>query len=70
MEEAKVIINKLLTTEKEPILEFGGIYTAQIVEFRDIGVMITLYPSMVPALVHNSQLDQRKVIMNCSSCYF
>lgn len=62
MDEAQEFINKLLTSEKAPELEFGGIYTATIVEIRDIGVMVTLYPGMPPALLHNSQLDQRKVI--------
>ncbi|EFA06447.1 polyribonucleotide nucleotidyltransferase 1, mitochondrial isoform X1 [Tribolium castaneum] len=61
MDEAQEYINKLLTAEKVPDLEFGGIYTATIVELRDIGVMVTLYPGMPPALLHNSQLDQRKV---------
>ncbi|XP_044746481.1 polyribonucleotide nucleotidyltransferase 1, mitochondrial isoform X2 [Coccinella septempunctata] len=61
MEEAKEIITKLLNTEKAPELEFGGIYPATIVEIRDIGVMVKLYPEMPPALLHNSQLDQRKV---------
>lgn len=61
MEEAKEIVNTLLQSEQEPQLDFGAIYTAKIVELREIGVMVTLYPSMVPALLHNSQLDQRKV---------
>ncbi|KAF5305705.1 hypothetical protein FQR65_LT07602 [Abscondita terminalis] len=61
MDEAQEIINKLLNTEKSPDLEFGGIYTATVVEIREIGVMVTLYPNMPPALLHNSQLDQRKV---------
>ncbi|XP_030759555.1 polyribonucleotide nucleotidyltransferase 1, mitochondrial isoform X2 [Sitophilus oryzae] len=61
MDEAKEIIQKLLTTERVPDLEFGGVYKATIVEVRDIGVMVTLYPGMPPALLHNSQLDQRKV---------
>lgn len=61
MDEAKEIIDKILTTERAPELEFGGIYKATIVELRDIGVMVTLYPGMPPALLHNSQLDQRKV---------
>lgn len=61
MDEAEEIINKLLTVEKAPELEFGGIYSAKIVEIRDIGVMVQLYPEMPPALLHNSQLDQRKV---------
>ncbi|XP_044727596.1 polyribonucleotide nucleotidyltransferase 1, mitochondrial [Chrysoperla carnea] len=61
MDEAKEIIEKLLSSERVPDLEFGAIYTAKIIEVRDIGVMVTLYPSMPPALLHNSQLDQRKV---------
>ncbi|CAG9765903.1 unnamed protein product [Ceutorhynchus assimilis] len=61
MDEAKEIIQKLLTTERVPDLEFGGIYKATIVEVRDIGVMVTLYAGMPPALLHNSQLDTRKV---------
>ena len=62
MDEAQEFINKLLTAERVPELEFGGIYSANIVEIRDIGVMVTLYPGMPPALLHNSQLDQRKVV--------
>lgn len=61
MDEAKEQIAELLISEKIPDLEFGGIYSATIVEIKDIGVMVTLYPSMPPALLHNSQLDQRKV---------
>lgn len=61
MDEAKEMIEKLQEKEKVPDLDFGAIYTARIVELRDIGVMVTLYPSMPPALLHNSQLDQRKV---------
>jgi polyribonucleotide nucleotidyltransferase len=61
MNEGKELIDHFLTTEREPELEFGAIYTAKIVEVRDIGVMVTLYPTMTPALLHNSQLDQRKV---------
>lgn len=61
MEEAKEVIDDLLKEEREPQLEFGAIYTATIVEVREIGVMVSLYPSMQPALLHNSQLDQRKI---------
>jgi polyribonucleotide nucleotidyltransferase len=61
MYEALEMIEKLQEKERVPDLDFGGIYTAKIVEIRDIGVMVTLYPSMPPALLHNSQLDQRKV---------
>lgn len=61
MHEAKEYLETLMKTEKVPDLEFGAIYTAKIVEMKDTGVMVTLYPSMSPALLHNSQLDQRKV---------
>ncbi|XP_050300970.1 polyribonucleotide nucleotidyltransferase 1, mitochondrial [Anthonomus grandis grandis] len=61
MDEAKEIIEKNLATERVPELQFGDIYKATIVEIRDIGVMVTLYAGMPPALLHNSQLDTRKV---------
>jgi polyribonucleotide nucleotidyltransferase len=61
MEEAKEMMNRFLTEEKEPELEFGAIYKATIVELKETGVMVTLYPTMLPALLHNSQLDVRKV---------
>lgn len=64
MDEAQEMMNNILNTEKIPELEFGGVYKATIVEIRDIGVMVTLYPGMPPALLHNSQLDQRKVTVN------
>ncbi|XP_043792915.1 polyribonucleotide nucleotidyltransferase 1, mitochondrial isoform X2 [Apis laboriosa] len=61
MDEAKYMINKILETETEPTLTFGDIYTAKITEIREIGVMVTLYPAMIPTLLPNSQLDQRKI---------
>lgn len=61
MDEAKEYIETLLKVDRVPDLEFGGIYTGKIVEIKDIGVLLTLYPTMPPALLHNSQLDQRKV---------
>ena len=61
MEEAKEMIEQFLKEEKEPELEFGAIYKARIVEMKETGVLVTLYPTMVPALLHNSQLDVRKV---------
>ncbi|XP_014286853.1 polyribonucleotide nucleotidyltransferase 1, mitochondrial [Halyomorpha halys] len=61
MFEAKEFISNIVNSGKEPVLEFGGIYTAKIVELKESGVMVTLYDSMKPALLHNSQLDQRKV---------
>lgn len=62
MDDAKEYIENLLKVEKVPELDFGAIYTAKIVEIKEIGVMVTLYPNMTPALLHNSQLDQRKVM--------
>lgn len=69
MDEAKEIISGWLTQEKIPELEFGAIYTARVVEMRDIGLMVTLYPNMPPALLHNSQLDSRKVSFNSTPLY-
>lgn len=68
LNEAKEIVEKLMAEKSEPQLDFGAIYKAKVVEIREIGVMVTLYPSMQPALIHNSQLDQRKVLM--SNIYF
>lgn len=61
LNEAKEIVDKLISEISEPQLEFGAIYNAKIIEIREIGVMVTLYSTMQPALIHNSQLDQRKV---------
>lgn len=61
MDEAKEMIEVWMQEDRIPNLEFGAIYTAKIIELRDIGVLVTLYPNMPPALLHNSQLDQRKV---------
>ncbi|XP_019882629.2 polyribonucleotide nucleotidyltransferase 1, mitochondrial [Camponotus floridanus] len=61
MNEAKEMIENILQKDREPTLEFGAIYTAKIVEIREIGVMVTLHSKMVPTLLPNSQLDQRKI---------
>lgn len=61
MLEAKEIITKLLAKDRAPSLEFGAIYTARITEIRETGVMVTLHPNIEPILLHNSQLDQRKI---------
>ena len=61
MDEARDTIEKLMKNSKEPTLEFGGIYAAKIVEVKDTGVMVTLYPTMSPTFLPYSQLDQRKV---------
>ncbi|XP_043582523.1 polyribonucleotide nucleotidyltransferase 1, mitochondrial [Bombus pyrosoma] len=61
MNEAKEMINEIIQKDVEPVLTFGNIYTAKITEIRETGVMVTLYSNMVPALLPNSQLDQRKI---------
>ncbi|XP_011866816.1 PREDICTED: polyribonucleotide nucleotidyltransferase 1, mitochondrial [Vollenhovia emeryi] len=61
MTEAKDMIQSILQKDREPTLEFGAIYTAKIVEICETGVLVTLYSNMVPALLPNSQLDQRKI---------
>ncbi|XP_047034048.1 polyribonucleotide nucleotidyltransferase 1, mitochondrial [Helicoverpa zea] len=61
MDEARSRIASWLNTEKTPELEFGAIYKARVVEVKDIGVLVTLFTGMTPALVHNMQLDHRKI---------
>lgn len=61
MNEAKEMINSIIQKDVEPVLTFGDIYTAKITEIRETGVMVTLYSSMIPTLLPNSQLDQRKI---------
>ncbi|KAL8572557.1 hypothetical protein ACOMHN_040461 [Nucella lapillus] len=60
IDEAKEMIEEILA-DKEPELDFGAIYKGRIVEIRDVGVMVELHPRLQPVLLHNSQLDQRKV---------
>ncbi|CAB3249435.1 unnamed protein product [Arctia plantaginis] len=61
MDEARARISTWLSAERTPELEFGAIYKAKVVEVKDIGVLVTLYTGMAPALVHNTQLDHRKI---------
>ncbi|XP_062979872.1 polyribonucleotide nucleotidyltransferase 1, mitochondrial [Elgaria multicarinata webbii] len=61
MHEAQEFITEICKDDQDYQLEFGAIYTATITELRDIGVMVKLYPNMTPVLLHNSQLDQRKI---------
>ncbi|XP_051866981.1 polyribonucleotide nucleotidyltransferase 1, mitochondrial [Pristis pectinata] len=61
MHEASEFISELCKDDQEQQLEFGAVYTATITEIRDIGVMVKLYPNMTPVLLHNSQLDLRKI---------
>lgn len=61
LDEAQEYIKELLKTDDVPSLEFGGIYTARIVEMKENGVMVKLYDSMKPTLIHVAQLDNRRV---------
>ncbi|XP_052054691.1 polyribonucleotide nucleotidyltransferase 1, mitochondrial [Apodemus sylvaticus] len=61
MHEARDFITEICRDDQEQQLEFGAVYTATITEIRDTGVMVKLYPNMTAVLLHNSQLDQRKV---------
>ncbi|KAG7283163.1 hypothetical protein CRUP_000525 [Coryphaenoides rupestris] len=53
--------------QQEQQLEFGAVYTASIVELRDIGVMVKLYPNMSAVLLHNSQLDHKRTLSDKQS---
>ncbi|XP_078129430.1 polyribonucleotide nucleotidyltransferase 1, mitochondrial [Sander vitreus] len=61
MNEAQDFISDICKDDQEQQLEFGAIYTATITEIRDIGVMVKLYPNMSAVLLHNSQLDHKRV---------
>ncbi|XP_071064949.1 polyribonucleotide nucleotidyltransferase 1, mitochondrial isoform X2 [Dasypus novemcinctus] len=61
MHEARDFITEICKDDQEQQLEFGAVYTATITEIRDSGVMVKLYPNMTAVLLHNTQLDQRKI---------
>ena len=42
LEDAEMMVNKLLEEQKPIELEFGGIYTGKILELRNTGVLLTL----------------------------
>lgn len=55
------MFDKHLTDKPEPQFELGAIYKAKVVKIEANGVLIKLYPTMKPVLIHNYQLDSRKV---------
>nr|XP_020457514.1 polyribonucleotide nucleotidyltransferase 1, mitochondrial [Monopterus albus] len=61
MNEAQDFITEICKDDQEQQLEFGAVYTATITEIRDIGVMVKLYPNMSAVLLHNSQLDHKRI---------
>ncbi|KAM5164668.1 polyribonucleotide nucleotidyltransferase 1, mitochondrial [Mantella aurantiaca] len=61
MHEAREFISEICKDDQDFTLEFGAIYTATITEIRDVGLMVKLYQNMTPVLLHNSQLDHRKI---------
>ncbi|KAJ8387324.1 hypothetical protein AAFF_G00158200 [Aldrovandia affinis] len=61
MNEAQEFISELCKDDQELQLEFGSVYTATITEIRDIGIMVKLYSNMNPVLLHNSQLDHKRI---------
>lgn len=65
--EARARLAGWLSAERAPDLEFGAVYAARVVELRDCGVMVALHAALPPALLHNSQLDHRKV-RSVASC--
>lgn len=61
MHEAQAFIAEICKDDQEQKLEFGAVYTATITEIRDSGVMVKLYPNMSAVLLHNSQLDHKRI---------
>lgn len=70
MHETEEHIQEILKPQDIPNLEFGGIYTAKVVELKNNGVMVTLYDSMKPTLIHIAQLDNRRVSNLITSEYY
>ncbi|XP_043111106.1 polyribonucleotide nucleotidyltransferase 1, mitochondrial isoform X2 [Puntigrus tetrazona] len=60
MSEVQELIRGICRDDEQQ-LEFGAVYTATVTEIRDIGVMVKLYPNMSPVLLHNSQLDHKRI---------
>ncbi|OAF70561.1 hypothetical protein A3Q56_01649 [Intoshia linei] len=58
---ATKMIDELLSAQREPTLEFGRVYEAEVAEIRSSGLMVKLYESMIPVLVPNSQLDSIRI---------
>lgn len=46
LEEAELMVTKLLEEQKQIELEFGAIYTGKILELRNTGVLLTLQDGM------------------------
>ncbi len=61
MSEAKEIIKKLLTEQRIPEFEFGGVYEVKIVEILERGIFVQMHPELKPVFIANSQLDGKKV---------
>lgn len=61
LHEAQEFITDICKDDQEQQLEFGAVYTAAIMEIRESGVMVKLYPNMSPVLLHNSQLDHKRI---------
>ncbi|XP_046849479.1 polyribonucleotide nucleotidyltransferase 1, mitochondrial-like [Xenia sp. Carnegie-2017] len=63
MKEARTYIDQLLQDKPDPesLLEYGAIYDGKILELKPYGVMVELLPGAPPALLHNAQLDHRKI---------
>jgi len=61
MAEAEAKIQELLTEEKVPELEFGAIYTGQITEILENGIMLQLHDKIPPVLLHNNHLTAKKI---------
>lgn len=61
MDEAQQYIDDSLKSLVVPDLEFGAIYTATIVEMKNNGVMVKLFDTMKPTMIHVAQLDNRRV---------
>uniref|UniRef100_A0A672GF10 polyribonucleotide nucleotidyltransferase n=1 Tax=Salarias fasciatus TaxID=181472 RepID=A0A672GF10_SALFA len=62
MHEAQQFIHEICKDDVSPNLRhFHAYYLDFLLVFRDIGVMVKLYPNMSAVLLHNSQLDHKRI---------
>ncbi|XP_062502348.1 polyribonucleotide nucleotidyltransferase 1, mitochondrial-like isoform X2 [Corticium candelabrum] len=61
MDEAKQWINNVLKDFDFPELKPGVVKSVKIVELRDYGVMVELFPGMQPVLLHVTQMDHYRI---------
>ena len=58
MKEAITLIQALIEDHREPTMEFGGIYSAKVVQIRYAGVIVMPFASLTPVLLPGVAIAQ------------